>query len=275
MSTVRSIERRLYVRRQSDRDLASQAAVVGGEIPRHMEWNGVWTGYMTFAGVGILLLSFVFGVGFSSLNPLQASSWSGVGTGTMAWSVVVLLISLFLGAWVAGRTPRTTKKHGMMRGITLWGMALITALLIVGWVAGTAVQATSGLASGAMSAISTNRSASVQGVLQSNGINVTNAQATTISNQLMTGDKAGAASTLASDANIPTARANDILGQVATPVAGAATTAGQAVKHGAGSVSWGMFWIALIGLGVALLGGAVGGGGMGIRRPLRPGNQPA
>lgn len=275
MSTVRSIERRLYVRRQLDRDLASQAAVAGGEVPRHMEWNGVWTGYMTFAGAGVLLLSFVFGVGFSSLNPLEASSWSGVGTGTSAWSAVALLISLFLGAWVSGRTPRTTKRHGMMRGVTLWGMVLITAVLIVGWAAGTAVQATSGLASGAVSAVSGNRAASIQGVLQSNGINITNAQATAISSQLMTGDKAGAASTLASDANISTTRASDILGQVTTPVTGAATMAGQAVKQGAGSLSWGMFWIALIGLGVALLGGAVGGGGLDIRRPLHLGNRPA
>ncbi|MGH9394702.1 MAG: hypothetical protein ACRD1E_11075, partial [Terriglobales bacterium] len=137
MSTVRSIERRLYVRRQLDRDLASQAAVGGGEIPRHMDWNGVWTGYMTFAGVSILLLSFVFGVGFSSLNPLESSSWSGVGTGTMAWSVVMILIATFLGAWVAGRTPRTSKKHGMMRGITLWGMILLTVLVVAGWVGST------------------------------------------------------------------------------------------------------------------------------------------
>ena len=163
----------------------------------------------------------------------------------------------------------------MMRGVTLWGMVLITAVLIVGWVAGTAVQATSGLASGAVSAVSGNRAASLQSVLQSNGISITDAQATTISNQLMTGDKAGAASTLASDANITTTRANDILGQVAAPVAGAATMAGQAVKHGAGSLSWGMFWIALIGLGVALLGGAVGGGGLNIRGPIRLGNRPA
>ncbi|MGH9393248.1 MAG: hypothetical protein ACRD1E_03695, partial [Terriglobales bacterium] len=159
--------------------------------------------------------------------------------------------------------------------ITLWGMVMITALLLVGWVAGTAVQATSGLAGGALGAASSNRAASVQGVLQSNGINLTQAQATTISNQMLAGDRAGASSTLAGDANITSARANDILGQVSTPVAGAATTAGQAVKHGGGGLSWGIFWISLIGLGVALLGGAVGGGGMALRRGPRTSKLPA
>lgn len=273
MSTVRSIERRLYVRRQSDRDLASQAAVVSGEIPRHMEWNGVWTGYMTFIGVSVLLLSFVLGVGFSSLNPLAASSWQGVGTGTLVWSAIVVLISLFIGCWVAARTPRTTKRHGMMKGITLWGMAMLSILLLVGWVAGTAVTAASGVAGSAVSAVGATRSNSLLGVLQSNGVNVTPAQATTISNQLLAGDHAGAATTLSNDAGISTARANSILSQVTTPVAGAASTAGEAVKHGAGSLSWGLFWIALIGLGCALLAGAIGGGGLPIRRPHLP--QPA
>ncbi|MGH9416987.1 MAG: hypothetical protein ACRD01_10195 [Terriglobales bacterium] len=275
MSTVRSIERRLYVRRQMDRDMASQAAVVGSENLRHMEWNGIWTGYMTFAGVAILLLSFVFGVGFSSLNPLSRSSWASVGGGTLAWAVVVLLISTFLGAWVAGRTPRTTKRHGMMRGITLWGMILLSVLLIIGWITGTAVSAASGAAP-ALGAAAGNGATRIEGVLQTNGITgVSNAQATTINTQLMAGDHAAAATTLAAAAGIPAARANTILNQVTTPVSGAATTAGEAVKHGAGSLSWGMFWIALIGLGCCLLGGAVGGGGFMIRRTRSPVTQGA
>ena len=264
MSTVRSIERRLYVRRQLDRDLAAQAAVSVAEVPRHMEWNGIWTGYMTFAGVAIILLSFVLAVGFSSLNPLSAASWAGVGRGTAVWSAIMVLIATFLGCWVAGRTPRTTKKHGMMRGITLWGMILLTVLFAAGWVGTTAASA-AGSVAGAAITPSTGVSA-MQGVLQSNGVTVTRAQATTISTQLLAGDRAGAANTLASDANISNARANQILGQVTSPVGGAATSAGQAVKTGGASISWGIFWIALIGLGCALLGGAMGGGGVNLRR---------
>lgn len=274
MSTVRSIERRLYIRRQADRDLASSAPLAGGEIARHMEWNGIWTGYMTFVGVGVLLLSFVLAVGFSSLDPLRASSWASVGTGTLVWSIIVLLIATYLGCWVAARTPRTTKKHGMMKAITLWGMILLSVLFLVGWVGGTAASAAGGIAGSAASALNTNRVQSVQGVLQSNGINITNAQATNVSNQLMAGDHTGAATTLANAAGISTARADTVLGQVATPVAGAATTAGEAVKHGAGSLAWGIFWISLIGLGVALLGGSTGGGGINLRR-IRPNPQPA
>lgn len=267
MSTVRSIERRLYVRRQMDRDMAAQAAVAGGEVPRHMEWNGIWTGYMTFAGVAILLLSFVFGVGFSSLDPFARSSWASVGRGTMIWSAIVVLIATFLGCWVAGRTPRTTKRHGMMRGITLWGMILLSVLLLVGSIATTAVAATSNVAGSALSTAPQTGVSALQGVLQTNGINITQAQTATIATQLAAGDRTGAAATLATDANITDARANQILGQVAAPAAGAASEAGRAVKTGGGSLSWGVFWIALIGLGCALAGGSIGGGGLNLRRP--------
>lgn len=273
MSTVRSIERRLYVRRQADRDLASQVAVAGGEVPRHMEWNGIWTGYMVFAGVGILLFSFVLGVGFSSLDPLAASSWRSVGGGTMAWSVVALLIATFVGAWVAGRTPRTTRQHGMMRGVTLWGLILLTCLLMIGWVGGTAMTAASSVAGNLAPAAALSNTGQLSTTLQNNGIKISDAQTLGIASQLTAGNQTGAAASLASAAAIPVDRASSILNQVSGP--GLGRGAGTTTRNVGGNLSWGIFWISLIGLACALLGGAMGGGGVSLRRPLGPGNQPA
>lgn len=246
MSTVRSIERRLYVRRQIDREVASQVAVAGAEVPRHMEWNGIWTGYMTFAGVAIILLSFVLAVGFSSLNPFSAASWRSVGGGVLGWSVVMVLIATWLGCWVAARTPRTTKKHGMMKGITLWAMILLTVVLLVGWVASTTIGA----------------------VASATNIPVAAAVAPTTT--------APGALAPGAAATPPAAAAP---GTAATPTQGAlskaATTAGATTKHVAGNLMWGLFWIALIGLGLALFAGAVGGGGISLRRTPRTVNPPA
>ncbi len=275
MSTVRSIERRLYIRRQADRDVASQVAATTVEAPRHMDWNGVWTGYLAFVGFAVLLVSFVLGIGFSALNPAAAGSWAGVGAGAMAWSVVMLLVATFAGAWVAGRTPRTSRRQGMMRGLVLWGMILATMLWVVGGAAGVAMSAAGGLAGSALSSVAGGHAATVQGVLRTNGISLTSAQAAAIAAQLMAGDRAGAAGTLAADANITTTRAASLLNQVPPlPAAGAASTAGEAVKTGGARAAWGLFWVSLIGLGCALLGGAVGGAGL-QRRPLRPTSQPA
>ncbi len=275
MSTVRSIERRLYVRRQTDRDAASQMAVATGEAPRHMEWNGIWTGYLAFVGFAVLLVSFVLGIGFSTLNPAVASSWAGVGSGTMVWGVVMLLAATFLGAWVAGRTPRTSRQDGMMRGMVLWGMILATMLWVAGGAAGVALSTAGGLAGSALSTVAGSHAAAVQSTLQANGISLTSAQAATLSSLWLGGDRAGAAATLAADANITTTRAQALLNQVPpAPALGAASTAGAAVRTGGARAAWGLFWIALIGLGCALLGGAIGGGGL-QRRLLRPADRAA
>lgn len=235
MSTLRSIERRLYVRRQVDRDMAAQAVVATGEVPRHMEWNGIWTGYMTFAGVAIILLSFVLAVGFQSLDPFSSASWRSVGGGVLGWSLVVVLIATFLGAWVAARTPRTTRQHGMMRAVTLWGMILVTALLLTGWVAGTTIGAASQVATTAATA---------------------------------TGRGAAAPNANANAAPAPRQSAQGAL--TATAPEAAATT----VNLGR-NMMWSFFLLALIGLGCALLGGALGGGGINLRRPMRASNPPA
>ncbi|MGH9475273.1 MAG: hypothetical protein ACRD1C_02950 [Terriglobales bacterium] len=226
MSTVRSIERRLYVRREVDRDIAPRAVVAGAEVPRHMEWNGIWTGYMTFVGVAIILLSFILAVGFSSLNPFSATSWRSVGGGVLGWSVVMVLIATWLGCWVAARTPRTTKRHGMMKGITLWAMILLTVVLVVGWVASTTLSAVASAASGPVAA-----------------------------------------------ATAPAATVPPTAPGAAAPTQGALSSvagkAGATTKHVGGNLMWGLFWIALIGLGLALFAGAVGGGGISLRRNPR------
>ncbi|MGH9467490.1 MAG: hypothetical protein ACRD1Y_09040 [Terriglobales bacterium] len=245
MSTLRSIERRLYVRRQMDRDLASQAVVGTGEVPRHMEWNGIWTGYMTFAGVAIILLSFVLAIGFSSLNPFSAGSWRSVGGGVMGWSVVVILIATWLGCWVAARTPKTTKKHGMMKGITLWAMILLTILLVVGWVASTTIGAVSSAATVPVAAAAAPAA------------------------------PAAALPPAAAAPGTPAATAPTATAPTQGALAGAAQKAGAVTKHVGGNLMWGLFWIALIGLGLALFAGAVGGGGISFRRSNRPTNQPA
>lgn len=280
MSTVRNIERRMFIRRQADRDVQTGGAAAAAPRAREwgVEWNGIWTGYMVWAGVEAILLFLVLGIGFSSLNPLRASSWAGVGRGVVIWIAIMTFIATFIGSWVAGRTPPATKHHGIAKGITLWGMIVITTVLLVGWIAGQAVQVASGAVSGVASAAPTAATTGIstlQGALQSHGINLSRAQTTDIATRMAAGDRTGAASTLSRDAGISNAQANDILSSVQSGPVGAlggaasqaGTAAGRAVKQGGGSMAWGLFWISLITLGCAIGGGATGGGGLKRVRP--------
>lgn len=282
MGTVRNIERRMYVRRQADRELqagAERGAAVA-EVPGRFSWSGIWGGYLTFIGVTTLLLFFVMGIGFSNVNPLDVNSWQSVGGGVAVWSAIVLIIAAFIGAWAAARGPKTlNRSEGIKRGVVLWGLIMTTLLLVFGWMAGKAVNVAATAAGGAASAVAPAvqqaAPATVTSTLQRNGVTVTQAQATTIANQLTAGDRTGAATTLSQAAGISNARANALLDQITGPVTGQARTAGREAARGAatggGALAWGGFWLALISLGAAILGGAVGsGGGMAFRRPQAP-----
>ncbi|MGH8378664.1 MAG: hypothetical protein ACRER7_06895, partial [Gammaproteobacteria bacterium] len=86
MSTVRNIERRMFIRRQTDRDIQNQGAGVAGGAGvgatamaagagahgwrlASIEWNGIWAGFMVWIGVETLLMFLVLGIGFSRVNP--------------------------------------------------------------------------------------------------------------------------------------------------------------------------------------------------------------
>lgn len=271
MGTVRSIERRMYVRRQADRDLQAGQGIAVAEIPGRFSWSGIWGGYLTFIGFGSLLLFFVLGIGFSSVNPLNVSSWQSVGGGVAVWGVIMLLIATFIGAWQSARGPKAvTRREGIKRGVVLWGLIMATMLLIFGWMAGKAVTAAASTAgavgSAAVPTLQQTTPATVMTTLQRNGITISQAQATTISTDLTAGNRAAAATTLSQTAGISTARADTLLNQMTGPAGGAAGTAGRTAATGGSMVAWGAFWLSLIGLGVAILGGAIGSGGVTFRR---------
>jgi hypothetical protein len=286
MSTVRNIERRMFIRRQTDRDLqASGAKPLARE--RGVEWNGIWTGYLVFLGVEGILAFLVLGIGFSSLNPLRAASWANVGGGTVVWLAIVTFIATYIGAWVAGRTPPATTQHGIGKALPMWGLVVLTMVLLVGYVASQAVTVAAGgvaAVGGAAPAAATAGVTQLQGTLQSQGITVTRAEAAHIGALLAAGNTGAAATALSGDAGIPLARAQAAIGQMQSGPAGglkgmaatAGSTAARGVKKVGGSLSWAMFWIALITLGCAIAGGATGGGAIKMGpRSRQPAPKPA
>ncbi len=276
MSTVRSIERRMFLRRQMDRDLSRESQSGAAPQSQGMEWSGVWSGYAVFAGVGTLLLFLVLGIGFSSVNPINPASWASAGEGIAIWSVIVLLISTFIGAWVCGRIPAATRAHGIMKSITLWGLIMISSVFMMGWIAGRVVNAAAYAATGATTAFrhaATTGVNMLRGQLRADGLTVTRAQAAMIGGQMTAGHPGAATTTLAHDAAIPTARASAIIHSLApnySKLSGTASSIGKKVAAGAqqggSTVSWIGFWLALISLGCAIAGGAVGGGGMKMKK---------
>lgn len=274
MSTVRSIERRMFVRRQADRELeAARVAVPAIGAADRLPWGGIWAGYVVFVGVATLLLFLVMGIGFSNVNPLNASSWATVGGGIATWSVIVLLVATFFGGWVAARRPRSTRGDAMTRAVVLWGLIMLSTLLITGWMAGKAVTIAGSAASTIGATIQRAAPATITSTLQQNGVTITEAQATAISARLGAGDRQGAANTLAQAGGISNDRAQTLINQIAGPIQQQAQTAGrqaaQGAAQGGGAVTWAGFWLALLSLGAALLGALASGGTLMKRVPVK------
>jgi hypothetical protein len=133
MSTVRSIERRLFVRREADRKHLPSVAVAPAS---GMEWSGIWSGYTVAAGVTVLLVSLVLGIGFSMVNPLSPGSWQAAAGHVGLWAAIACLIGIFIGGLVTGQYPAATHRHAIMKSVAMWGLVMITTTLLAFWIAG-------------------------------------------------------------------------------------------------------------------------------------------
>ncbi|HWQ93820.1 MAG TPA: hypothetical protein VN673_19310 [Clostridia bacterium] len=91
-------------------------------------------------------------IGASTIDPLQERSpMEGLGTGAMIWFIVSGLISLFLGAYVAGRLSGGPRRaDGMLHGIVTFSVAETAMLLLLTTTVGALLGGAGSLMSGAM-----------------------------------------------------------------------------------------------------------------------------
>jgi hypothetical protein len=279
----------MFFRRQSDRSQVAPTATFPAPLER-VEWGGIWAGYALAVGMAVLLTFLVLGIGLSSVNPMDVNSWASVAGGAAVWSGIVILIAVFIGAWVAGSAPAGSRGHGILRGVTLWGLVMITAVTMFGWLATHAVAMAARVAPAAAE-IAQNLPPVGAGTLpppaelrnhvasaiEGSGVHVSNGVIDEVAARLNAGDHAGADSALARAANIPPTRADTILNQVAVPASGTNTNPAaspsqnlaKGAAEGVKTAAWAGFWMALLTLCAAVLGGAIGGGGLGDLRGRR------
>jgi hypothetical protein len=105
-------------------------AVRFGEIVNQVSWGAIWAGVMVTLGMEALFLS--FGVFIGSMF-----TGSGIFPWTTAWYLVTMGFSFFVGAWTAARMSNVTiTEHGILHGLSAWGLATLATVVIVGIVLG-------------------------------------------------------------------------------------------------------------------------------------------
>jgi hypothetical protein len=89
---------------------------------KKISWGSIIAGFIVAIVIQLLLSILGLGIGVGSINPMEESHpFQGLGTGTLIWWIITMLISLFIGGWVAGRQSNLPEKTDRIRhGILMW-----------------------------------------------------------------------------------------------------------------------------------------------------------
>jgi hypothetical protein len=129
----------------------------------HVSWGAIFAGLVVAIALQILLGLLGLGLGFTILDPTDPiggiRSW-GIGTGI--YVVLVQVLSLFAGGYIAARlSPALTHQSAMFHGLSIWALATI----IMVWLGGTTVGLAVGGLSSAISAVGAGTAQAVETVI--------------------------------------------------------------------------------------------------------------
>ncbi|CAN5451300.1 hypothetical protein BH23BAC1_BH23BAC1_17200 [soil metagenome] len=120
---------------------------------KKISWGAVFAGLVVAIAVHIALNILGLGIGMGAIDPVaDRQPLEGLGVGTMIWYALSLLISLFLGGYVAGRLagiPRTMAS--VMHGVLTWALFTIVSVYILAATVGGIVGGVTGVAGEAVS----------------------------------------------------------------------------------------------------------------------------
>lgn len=99
-----------------------------------MHWGAVFAGWFVATGTALLLYAFGMAVGFSALDPRNATAVThGVSAGAIIWMILTWGAALWTGgmfaSWFDGRNDT---EMGVVRGLTVWGLSMTATALALG-----------------------------------------------------------------------------------------------------------------------------------------------
>lgn len=100
--------------------------------PDTIRWGPVWSGLLVTLGVYLVLVSIGIGSAFSGFNPALATYGKDVSVFLSIWTAASLIVAVFIGAWIAGRTGALLgMRAGWYQGTVVWALALLFSTLLV------------------------------------------------------------------------------------------------------------------------------------------------
>jgi hypothetical protein len=120
---------------------------------RRISWGAIFAGLTVTAAVQILLTLLGASIGAATINPTQEQNPAGgLAIGSAIWLVASALISIWLGACVAGRLSGGPRRaDGMLHGVVTWSVSTLVMLGLLTTAAGALLGGTASLLSNAVS----------------------------------------------------------------------------------------------------------------------------
>lgn len=112
----------------TDRDTVRADLLQVNDPPyRRVSWGAIFGGVVVAIAIQIMLGLLGLGIGLTQIDPAtERNPLSGLGMGAAIWSIITILIALFVGGWIAGRLSGVPRKAaGTMHGLIVWGLATI------------------------------------------------------------------------------------------------------------------------------------------------------
>jgi hypothetical protein len=153
----------LYRRRReemAEREVHENAqwALRGPATPRRVSWGAIFAGAISVVALELLFNLFGAGIGAATINPQQGQlPGQGLAVGAVVWFAIALIISLFIGGWIAARLADSSSKgDGVLYGFVTWALASLVLVYML-------TTAVGGLLGGAASVLGQTASLAGQG----------------------------------------------------------------------------------------------------------------
>ncbi|MDF3068727.1 MAG: hypothetical protein K0R38_4328 [Polyangiaceae bacterium] len=119
-----------------------------------LRWSAIFGGAVAALGIATLLYALGLALGLSWIDPNDAGSLRPSGIFSGIWLVVVSLVALFIGGYVAARgAGAVSRGSGALHGLVMWGLTVIAGGWLVSNVASAVIRGGAAVGKAAASAV--------------------------------------------------------------------------------------------------------------------------
>ncbi len=167
--------------RNVDAPISTTGRATGLAAFKRISWGAVFAGVVIALTIQLSLSLLGLGIGMGTINPTEESNpFAGLGTGSLIWWIVTMLIALFAGGWVAGRLAGIPRAFdSVLHGVLTWSVFTLLSFYLLTTAVGRIISGVGGVVGSTLSAagqgiaaVAPEAANAIQGQLQESGIDL-------------------------------------------------------------------------------------------------------